>query len=126
MNLKSPPIKKTESNQEPSFEPFDQVGEEIWDIKGVTLFRALGYIVGLPSFMVGTALFMLGFSLTDKIVLNIACILYSLAFIAIVGRPVLLRLNPKNEKQAILIAALSLLSGIFCYELLLALLQIIE
>lgn len=126
MNLKSTPIKKTESNQESSFEAFDQVGEEIWNIKGVTLFRALGYIVGLPSFMVGTALFMLGFSLTDKIVLNIACILYSLAFIAIVGRPVLLKLNPKNEKQAIQIAALSMLSGIFFYGLLLAILKVIE
>lgn len=126
MNLKSTPIKKTESNQESSFEAFDQVSEEIWNIKGVTLFRALGYIVGLPSFMVGTALFMLGFSLTDKIVLNIACILYSLAFIAIVGRPVLLKLNPKNEKQAIQIAALSMLSGIFFYGLLLAILKVIE
>jgi hypothetical protein len=126
MNLKSTPIKKTESSQPSSFEPFNQVSEEIWDIKGVTLFRALGYVVGLPSFMVGTALFMLGFSLTDNTLLNIACILYSLAFIAIVGRPVLLRLNPKNEKQALKIAALSLLSGLFFYGLLLGILTMIE
>jgi hypothetical protein len=77
-----------------------------WDLKGVTLFRALGYVVGLPSFIVGTAVFMLGFALMDADILNIACILYSLALIAIGGRPVLLWLNPQNERQALKLAIL--------------------
>ena len=94
-------------------------GPQTWDISGVTLFRTLGYVVGLPSFMVGTALFMLGFALTHALVLNVACVLYSLAFVSIGGRPVLLRVNPQNEKQALKIAALSLLCGAICYGLLL-------
>jgi hypothetical protein len=96
-----------------------------WDLAGVTLFRALGYVVGLPSFIVGTAVFMLGFALMDANILNVACILYSLALIAIGGRPVLLRLNPQNELQALKIAILSILAGALFYGLLLALLTTI-
>lgn len=90
-----------------------------WDLSGVTLFRTLGYVVGLPSFMVGTALFMLGFALVDAVILNVACILYSLAVVSIGGRPILLRINPSNERQALKIAALSLLCASICYLLLL-------
>ena len=120
VNLKSTIIKKPELTPAPDAVAVEESDEEIWNIKAVTLFRALGYVIGLPSFMVGTALFMLGFSVTDSFILNIACVLYSLAFIAIVGRPVLLRLNPQNEKQALKIVALSLTSGLLCYGLLLA------
>lgn len=93
-----------------------------WDLAGVTLFRALGYVVGLPSFIVGTAVFMLGFALMDAGILNVACILYSLALIAIGGRPVLLRLNPQNEIQALKIAVLCLVTGALCYGVLIAIL----
>lgn len=96
-----------------------------WDLAGVTLFLTLGYIVGLPSFIVGTAVFMLGFALKDTDILNIACVLYSLAFVSIGGRPVLLRLNPQNEIQALKIAALSLVAGALCYGILLAILTAI-
>jgi hypothetical protein len=96
-----------------------------WDLEGVTLFRALGYVVGLPSFIVGTAVFMLGFALRDADILNVACLLYSLALIAIGGRPVLLRLNPQNEIHALKIASLSILAGALFYGLLLALLTAI-
>ena len=92
------------------------------DLAGVTLFRTLGYVVGLPSFIVGTALFMLGFALIDTGILHAACVLYSLAFIAIVGRPVLLRLNPQNETDAIKIAVASLVVGGASYAILLAIL----
>ena len=95
---------------------------QAWDLAGVTLFRTLGYVVGLPSFIVGTALFMLGFALTDTGILHAACVLYSLAFIAIVGRPVLLRLNPQNETDAIKIAVASLVVGGASYAILLAIL----
>jgi hypothetical protein len=95
---------------------------QTWDLAGVTLFRTLGYVVGLPSFIVGTALFMLGFALTDTGILHAACVLYSLAFIAIVGRPVLLRLNPQNETDAIKIAVASLVVGGASYAILLAIL----
>ncbi len=93
-----------------------------WDLAGVTLFRTLGYVVGLPSFIVGTAVFMLGFTLTDTDIINVACILYSLALVSIGGRPVLLRLNPQNEREAFKIAILSILVGAFFYGMLLALL----
>jgi hypothetical protein len=73
----------------------------------VIFFSALGYVVGLPSFIVGTAVFMLGFALRDADILNVACLLYSLALVSIGGRPMLLRLNPQNEIQALKIAALS-------------------
>ena len=95
---------------------------QTWDLAGVTLFRTLGYVVGLPSFIVGTALFMLGFALTDTGILHAACVLYSLAFIAIVGRPILLRLNPQNETDAIKIAVASLVVGGASYAILLAIL----
>ena len=96
-----------------------------WDLAGVTLFRTLGYVMGLPSFIVGTAVFMLGFAVMDTDILNIACILYSLALVAIGGRPVLLRLNPKNEMEALKIASLSILAGALFYGLLLAILMAI-
>lgn len=96
-----------------------------WDLAGVTLFRTLGYVVGLPSFIVGTAVFMLGFALMDADILNVACILYSLALVSIGGRPVLLRLNPQNEIQALKIAALSLVAGALCYGVLLAILTML-
>jgi len=95
---------------------------QTWDLADVTLFRTLGYVVGLPSFIVGTALFMLGFALTDIGILHAACVLYSLAFIAIVGRPVLLRLNPQNETDAIKIAVTALIVGGASYAILLAIL----
>jgi hypothetical protein len=96
-----------------------------WDLAGVTLFRTLGYVVGLPSFIVGTAVFMLGFALMDADILNVACILYSLALVSIGGRPVLLRLNPQNEIQALKIAALSIVAGAICYGVLLAILTML-
>ena len=69
MNLKSTIIKKPELTPAPDAVAVEESDEEIWNIKAVTLFRALGYVIGLPSFMVGTALFMLGFSVTDSFIL---------------------------------------------------------
>lgn len=96
--------------------------ELIGDIPVVTLFRAFGYVVGLPSFFVGTAIFMMGFALKDTELINAGCILYSLALVAIGGRPVLLRLNPKNEIRAMKIAALSIVCGALFYLVLLMIL----
>ncbi len=95
-----------------------QGSQQTWDLNGVTLFRTLGYVVGLPSFMVGTALFMLGFALAHEVILNVACVLYSLALVSIGGRPLLLRVNPQNEIQALKIAALAVFCGAICYALL--------
>ena len=95
-----------------------------WDLAGVTLFRTLGYVVGLPSFIVGTALFMLGFALTDTDILHVACILYSLALIAIGGRPALLHLKPQNEIDALKIAVTAGLIGCIFYATLLAVLKV--
>jgi hypothetical protein len=108
------PYKKTHPEQD----------SKPWDLAGVTLFRTLGYVVGLPSFIVGTAVFMLGFALMDADILNVACILYSLALVSIGGRPVLLRLNPQNEIQALKIAALSIFTGAVSYGALLTILTL--
>lgn len=71
-----------------------------WEFSGITFFRALGYVVGLLSFMVGTAIFMLGFSLGNVSLVQVACFLYSLAIISLAGRIVIQRLKPRNEIQA--------------------------
>ena len=106
-------------------ETHPEEASKTWDLAGVTLFRVLGYVVGLPSFIVGTAVFMLGFALRDADILNVACLLYSLALVSIGGRPMLLRLNPQNEIQALKIAALSIVAGVICYGVLLAILTAI-
>ena len=89
-----------------------------WDIDGIAVFKALGYIVGLPAFMVGTALFMLGFSVLNPTVLNAACWLYSVAATAMGGRFVLIRVNPRHERQAFLLALGSLATMGLIYALL--------
>ena len=105
---------------DPNDNAHPEEGYKTWNLEGVTLFRTLGYVVGLPSFIVGTAVFMLGFALRDPDILNVACLLYSLALVSIGGRPMLLRLNPQNEIQALKIAALSIVAGVICYGVLLA------
>ncbi len=107
---------------DPTAENPTDARSQTWDLAGVTLFRTLGYVVGLPSFIVGTALFMLGFALTDTNILHAACTLYSLALIAIGGRPALLRLKPHNEMAALKIAVAAGLIGCVCYAILLAVL----
>ncbi len=107
---------------DPTTEHPSDARSQTWDLAGIALFRTLGYVVGLPSFIVGTALFMLGFALTDTDILHAACILYSLALIAIGGRPALPRLNPKNEVQALYIAIGAVIVGCICYALLLTIL----
>ncbi|MGO3123189.1 MAG: hypothetical protein ACTIKR_04100 [Advenella sp.] len=57
-----------------------------WEIDGAAMYRAASFAVALPSFMIGTALFMLGFSLSNPTVLHIACILYSLSFAGFTSR----------------------------------------
>ena len=87
-----------------------------WEFSGLTFFRAIGYVVGLLSFMVGTALFMLGFSLTNVTLVQVASVLYSLAVIALAGRIVINRLKPKNETQAAFLAVVMLCSGGIIYS----------
>ncbi len=65
---------------------------------------------------------MLGFALTDTDILHAACILYSLALIAIGGRPALLRLKPQNEIDALKIAITTGLIGCIFYATLVAVL----
>ncbi|AFK63007.1 hypothetical protein TKWG_14815 [Advenella kashmirensis WT001] len=57
-----------------------------WEIDGAAMYRAASFAVALPSFMIGTALFMLGFSLSNRTILHIACILYSLSFAGFTSR----------------------------------------
>ncbi|RZT92060.1 hypothetical protein EV681_3968 [Advenella incenata] len=57
-----------------------------WEIDGAAMYRAVSFAVALPSFMIGTALFMLGFSLSNSTVLHIACILYSLSLAGFTSR----------------------------------------
>ena len=73
------------------------------DFDGIMLFLALGYIVGLPCFIVGTALFMLGFSTQNPVLVGAASLLYGIAFAAIGGRVVLRKYPPSTESQALVL-----------------------
>lgn len=88
-----------------------------WEFSGITVFRALGYVVGLLSFMVGTAIFMLGFSLSSASLVDVASILYSLAVVSICGRIVLERVKPKNEMQALVTGFAMLCAGAVIYAI---------
>lgn len=86
-----------------------------WEFSGITFFRALGYVVGLLSFMVGTAMFMLGFSIGNATLVQVACFLYSLAIISLAGRIVIQRLKPGNEIQACGVALAMIACGSVIY-----------
>lgn len=88
-----------------------------WEFSGVTLFRALGYVVGLLTFMVGTALFMLGFSLSSETLVHAASCLYSVAIVSLAGRILIDRLKPKNEIQAFWVGLAMLCLGTAIYFL---------
>lgn len=104
-NLETP----DSSEQTPSFGKDETPSD--WEFSGVTLFRALGYVVGLLSFMVGTAIFMLGFSLANATLVKVASFLYSLAIVSLAGRWLIERLKPKNEIQALWVGAAMLCGG---------------
>ena len=88
-----------------------------WEFSGVTLFRALGYVVGLLTFMVGTAMFMLGFSLASETLVHVASCLYSVAVVSLAGRILIDRLKPKNELQALWVGLAMLCLGTVIYFL---------
>ena len=75
------------------------------DFDGTMLFLGLGFIVGLPCFIVGTALFMLGFSTENSVLVSVASLLYGIALAAIGGRVVLRKYPPSTERQALVIGA---------------------
>jgi hypothetical protein len=85
------------------------------DFDGIVLFLALGFIVGLPSFIVGTALFMLGFSTQNSVLVSAASLLYGIALAAIGGRVVLRKYPPSTEGQALLVGAgaLAVIASVF-------------
>ncbi len=60
--------------------------DEQWEISGRSMYRAASFAVALPAFMIGTALFMLGFSLNHATILQAACILYSISFAGFLTR----------------------------------------
>jgi len=97
-----------------------------WEFIGVTLFRALGYVVGLLSFMVGTAIFMLGFSLASTVLVQTASVLYSLAIASLLGRVVIERVSPKNEMQAAGVAVMMFVLAGSVYAALTFLIWILE
>ena len=66
-------------------QPVPQENPE-WEIDGAAMYRAASFAVALPSFMIGTAMFMLGFSLSNATILHIACILYSVSFAGFTSR----------------------------------------
>jgi hypothetical protein len=85
------------------------------DFDGTVLFLALGFIVGLPCFIVGTALFMLGFSIENSVLVSVASVLYGIALAAIGGRVVLRKYPPSTEGQALVIAlsALAVIASVY-------------
>lgn len=70
---------------------------------GIALFLAFGFVVGLPCFIVGTALFMLGFSTENSILVNVASLLYGISLAAIGGRVVLRNYPPSTEIEALVL-----------------------
>lgn len=96
---------------------------QTWDVAGVTFFRTLGYVVGLPSLIIGIVLFVLGYAFMDISILHTACLLCSLALIAIGGRPVLLQLKPQNKSQAFNIVLGAGIIFFCCYSLLITILM---
>ena len=89
-----------------------------WEVDGINIFRAIGFGVGLTSFMVGTAIFMIGFSVPSEPFLNAGCVLYTLALVSIAGRVVLRRVNPANELQVLWIILGSALSAVLIFAIL--------
>ncbi len=88
------------------------------DFDGVVLFLALGFLVGLPCFIVGTALFMLGFSTENADLVSIASLLYGIALSALGGRVILRKYPPQTERQALLLGAGALVVIAGCYGVL--------
>ncbi len=88
------------------------------DFDGVALFLALGFIVGLPCFIVGTALFMLGFATENADLVSVASLLYGVALAALGGRVVLRKYPPQTERQALLLGAGALAVSAGCYGVL--------
>lgn len=121
----STPLVVSPANELPST-PESQTLAAEWDVDGITLFRAMGYVVGLLAFFVGTAMFMLGFSLSSDGLVSAACMLYSIALTAIGGRIVLVRLNPSHARQAAWIAIGSLVFAGAIFALLTALLWLFD
>lgn len=95
-----------------------------WEFSGITFFRALGYVVGLLSFMVGTALFMLGFSISNLTCVQFASGLYSLSIIALTGRIVIQKFRPRNEIQALVVGLTMLCVGGLIYACLFILITV--
>lgn len=89
-----------------------------WEVDGINIFCTIGFAVGLTSFMVGTAIFMIGMSMANESFLTAGSVLYSLAFVSIGGRIALRKLNPTNELQALAVILGSALCAWLCYELL--------
>ncbi len=85
------------------------------DFDGIVLFLALGFIVGLPCFIVGTALFMLGFSTQNAVLVGAASLLYGIALAAIGGRVVLRKYPPSTESQALVlgVGALVVMAAVY-------------
>ena len=79
------------------------------------MYRAVSFAVALPAFMVGTALFMLGFSLTNSTVLHIACVLYSLAFAGFTSRIIVGRHPWRTTAPYVACIAAA---GLLCYLML--------
>ncbi|MEI8401076.1 MAG: hypothetical protein WCG12_09760 [Alcaligenaceae bacterium] len=93
----------------------EKIPSENVDFDGIMLFLALGFIVGLPCFIVGTALFMLGFSTENSDFVSIASLLYGIALAAIGGRSMLRKYPPKTERQALVLGACALVVMAGCY-----------
>jgi len=88
------------------------------DFDGTVFFLALGFMVGLPCFIVGTALFMLGFSTENADLVSIASLLYGIALSALGGRVILRKYPPQTERQALLLGAGALVVSAGCYGVL--------
>ncbi len=113
--MRTPPIMPEDPSRRPRLRPPNAEG---WDVGALTISRALGYVVGLPSFILGTATFMLGFALMRGSILNVACVLYSVSAAAIGWRVSAGRWRPAHGWAAARLAALVGMGALMVYALL--------
>lgn len=74
----------------------------------VQISRALAFAVGLPAFIVGTAIFMLGFSLARPAILELAATLHGVAVLALLWWLLSRRFKVASPRQALFVLMLAL------------------
>ncbi len=94
---------------------FDPQKDYVSDVGFPTISRALAFVVSLPCFILGTATFMLGFSMNRGEVLAIGCILYSVVMAGVLWRVGAGRFDVNRRLLALVLAAGALSAALGLY-----------